>query len=110
MMRMSEHEDREQFEQEVRLWLDSRDFPDELCVNLPTYYKSLLHKLVCSPTQPVSDSQRRDLYRKLCSPGSRAGRDSADPVDSMTDEQLRAFFSPPYPRQSIFHVDWGCDK
>ena len=90
-MGMSEHDDKEKCEQEVRLWLEKRGFPYERYVNLPTSHKIVLHNCVCTPTQPTSYSQRRDLYRRLCSP---TGRESIDPVDSTTDEQRKKFLSP----------------
>ena len=107
-MGMSEHDDKGKCEPEVRLWLEKRGIPYEHYVNLPTFHKIVLHNCVCTPTQPTSYSQRRDLYRRLCSLGSIAGRYSIDPVDSMTDEQLRTFLSPLTPSQGILWDDWGC--
>jgi hypothetical protein len=91
-------------EKQIYDWLHSRGIPLEDYVNLPSFYKGLLRKLVCEPTEPTSASQRRDLYRRICP--QIAGRDGGDPVDSKTDDDLRTFFSPCSHDESF--VDWGC--
>jgi len=95
----------ERREQEVRLWLRIRGLSYERYLKLSTHLKSVLRNLICTPTQPTSYSQRRDLYRSFCSPGSIAGRDSIDPVDSMTDEQRKKFFSPLTPSEKRSYFD-----
>ncbi len=107
-MKMSKHKDTEKLEQEVSPWLKKRGIPQENYRKLPFNYKILLHDLVCTQAYPSSPLQRRDLYRRLCSPGVIAGRESIDPVDTMTDEDLRTFFSPLTPSQGRLLDDWGC--
>lgn len=109
MMKIGRYEDMKATERQVRLWLANRRFSPQDYRNLSSYHKDLLHKLVCTPTHPTTYAERRDLYRKLCSRGGMAGRDSIDPVDSMTDEDLRTFFSPLTPSQGVFWDDWGCE-
>jgi len=107
MTGMSQNEE-ERLKRHVRPWLEKREIPQQNYRNLPAYYKGLLHKQVCTPTHPTTYAERRDLYRKLCSPAGIAGRDSINPVDSMTDEDLRTFFSPLTPSQGRLSDDWGC--
>ncbi len=104
MMRMSEHDDKEKSEREVRLWLRIRGFSYERYLKLSTHLKSVLRNLICTPTQTTSYSQRRDLYRRLCSP-DMAGREAIDPLDSMTDEQRKKFFSPLTPSEKRSYFD-----
>ena len=106
---MLEQDDVEAIEREVRLWFKKREIPPRAYMNLPDYYKVVLHNLVCIPTHLTTYSERRALYRKLCLPEGIAGRKTIDPVDSMTDEDLRTFFSPVTPSQGRLLVDWGCE-
>ena len=93
-MKMSGHGDMEALELDVRLWLEKNRIPERIYEKLSSYHKDALHKQIYQPTGLVTDRERRDLYRKLCSPAGIAGRNSINPVDYMTDEDLRKFFSP----------------
>ena len=106
---MMESEDMKALERQVHPWLDNRAIPLQRYKNLQAHDKVVLHNLVCIPTHPTTASERRALYRKLCAQESIAGRKAIDPVDSMTDENLRAFFSPLTPSQGRLLVDWGCE-
>jgi len=106
-MRMLKHEDVEALEQQIRPWLEKMGITQQSYMNLLSYDKNLLHDVICGRIRP-SARQRRDLYRKLCSPETIAGRDSMDPVDSMTDDDLTDFFRPLTPSQAELPVDWGC--
>ena len=91
---------------EVGLWLMKKGIPYQRYDNLSAYLKGVLRNLVCRPTRPTTHRERQDLYKELCLP---KGRESIDPLDSMTDEQLRTFFSPLTPSQGELWVDWGCE-
>ena len=103
-MRMSEHDDKGKFNQEVRLWLRIRGFSDKRYLKLSTHLKSVLRNLICIPTKTTTYEQRKDLYRKLCLP-DMAGREAIDPLDSMTDEQRKKFFSPLTPSEKRSYFD-----
>lgn len=105
---MIKREDMEELEQQVRMWLKSRGIPFRRYENLQAHDKFVLRSLVCIPAQLTTPGERRSLYRKLCMPEIVAGRDAIDPVDSMTDEALRDFFSSLPPSQGTL-VDWGCE-
>jgi len=100
-MKMWKHEEMEACERQVRLWLEKRRIPQQRHENLQPSLKDVLRNLVCVPTRPTTYNQRRDLYQKLRLPESIAGRDSIDPVDFMPDEELRKFFSPLTPGESL---------
>ena len=108
-MKREDREDMEELEQQVRPWLKSKGIPLQRYKNLQAHDKVVLHNLVCIPTQLTTPSERRALYRKLYMPESIAGRKTIDPVDSMTDEDLKVFLSPLSPSQGILLVDWGCE-
>ena len=74
MRKMSKHEDREAREGQLLPWLEKMEIPLQNYRNLSFADKISLHNLLYSLTHPVSDSIRRDLYRKLCLPGTVAGR------------------------------------
>ena len=101
---MTEEEASLSIRREVDLWLDAKGFQKRDYVNLPSYCKDLLHNLICTPTKPTTGSQRRDLYRKLCSQGVVSGRDSTDPVDLMTDEEIQKFLSPRNSSERLRHL------
>ena len=106
-MGMSRLEDSETIEQEVNLWLEKRAVPQENYQRLSDHQKNLIRG-VCTGTQTLTYSERRDLYRRLNSPNTIAGRDSIDPVDKMADEELRTFFLRLTESQRKFWDDWGC--
>jgi hypothetical protein len=108
-MKMLEQEDVEALERQVNLWLENRGIPPQRYKNLPAHDKVVLHNLVCIPTQLTTAGERRALYRKLCAQESIAGRKTIDPVDHMTDEDLKTFFSSLPPSQGRLLVDWGCE-
>jgi len=98
---MMKSEDMKALERQIRPWLEKMGIPQQNYRNLPPSYQDLLHDLICTQTHRPSPRERRDLYRKLCLPESVAGRDSADPVDFMTDEELQKFFSPLTPGERL---------
>jgi len=101
-MGMSEHDNKEKCEQEVRLWLRIRGFSYERYLKLSTHLKSVLRNLVGRPTRPTTHRERQDLYKELC---LSEGRESIDPLDSMTDEQRKQFFSPLTPSEKRSYFD-----
>ena len=90
---MLRRKDDEALERAVSLWLEKKEIPYQSYRNLPTHNKVVLRNLICIPPRPTTYSQRKDLYKKLCSPNI-GGKKSIDPVDPMTDEQRKEFFSP----------------
>ena len=91
---MGKHEDEEVVELQVRLWLEKKGVPQRHYTNLTSPYKDQLHSRVCTQTHQSSDAQLRTLYRKLHISESRGAGSSGDAVDSMTNEELKNFFSP----------------
>ena len=105
-MRMSEHKDMKTPERQVRLWLEKREIPLERYRNLTSSAKVVLHNLVCIPTHTTTYTQRKDLYGKLCLPESIiAGRKSIDPTDFMPDEELKKFFTPVPPSETLSYLE-----
>ena len=100
MTGMSDQEHNEESEQEVRLWLRIRGFSYERYLKLSTHRKSVLRNLICTPTKTTTYEQRKDLSRELV-----AGREAIDPLDSMTDEQRKKFFSPLTPSEKRSYFD-----
>ena len=87
---MSKYEDREAREGQILPWLENREIPQENYWNLASSDKALLHNSVCTPIRPTTYNQCRDLYWKLCLPGTVAGtsdnsstRYPIDPVSFM---------------------------
>ncbi len=104
MMGETEKSEEGQIEREVRLWLRIRGFSYERYLKLSTYLKSVLRNLICLPTKTTTYEQRKDLYRELCLPDI-AGKMTIDPLDSMTDEQRKEFFSPLTPSEKRSYFD-----
>lgn len=101
---MLRREDDETREREVSPWLEKKRIPYERYRNLPTHNKVVLCNLVCTPTRRTTYSERRDLYKKLCLPDI-AGRESIDPVDFMPDEELKKFFTPLAPSETLSYLE-----
>ncbi len=101
-MGMLRRKDNEIPEQHVRPWLDKKGFPLKNYWNLLPYYKRLLHNQVCGCTSnpPPSDLELRNLYKKLCLPDV-GGRESNDTVEFMPPEELRKFFTPIAPSETL---------
>ena len=103
---MSETEDAEILEQEIKLWLQNKGLSYASYLKLPKNYQNMLYNSVCTPNQLISDRQRRELYRLLCKAESVvAGREAINPVDAMKDENLRDFFSPLTTIEKITYFD-----
>ena len=103
-MKLSGYEEVDKFEQEVRRWLEKREISIHNYETLPIQDKIVLRNLVCNPTQPTTDRQRRELYRKLCL-SSIAGRESIDPTDFMPEKELNKFFSPLSPGEKLNYFE-----
>lgn len=103
-MKLSGYEEMDRFEQEVRQWLERRGISFQSYETLPIQNKIVLRNLVCTSTQPTTDRQRRELYRKLCLSGI-AGRESIDPTDFMPDKELNKFFSPLSPSEKLSYFE-----
>ncbi len=115
-------EDIEDLELQVSPWLEENEIPLSNYRMTSSYYKKLLHKLVCLRIDAFTPYERRDLYRRLVCPENR-GLIQSDPVDFMTDNDLKEFFSPKTcrlvqknlvqekstSRQGKLWVDWGCE-
>ncbi len=105
MMRMSEHEDMQECEKEVCLWLEKRKIPYERYMNLSTSNKTVLHNSACTPTHPTTYTQREELYLELCLPESRAGIKYPHSGDFMTDEERQRLFSPLTPSEKLDYLE-----
>jgi len=99
------HKDDETLEREVRLWLKKKGIPCQRYRNLPTHNKAVLRNLICIPPHSTTYSQRKDLYKKLCLPDIVAGRESIDPVDFMPDKELKKFFTPLAPSETLSYLE-----
>ena len=98
---MLEHKDVEALEREVRPWLEKMRIPLQNYKKLRFSYKVWLCDQLYGRTR-LSDTQLRDVYRKLC---SSAGRDSPNPIDFITSEQLQEFFSPLSPTERLPYLE-----
>ena len=101
---MRKHEDNEALERQVCRWLEKKVIPYQRYRNLPPHNKEVLRNLVCEPTGLTTYDERKDLYKKLCL-SDIVGRKSIDPVDFMPDEELRRFFSPLTPSESLSYLE-----
>ena len=102
---MTRRKEDEKRQREIRLWLEKKPIPYQRYRNLPNDLKDVLCSLVCIPTHLTSPLQRRKLYKKLCLPDIVAGRDSIDPVDFMPDEELKKFFTPLAPSETLSYLE-----
>ena len=105
-MVISQNNNKVNCEREIRLWLDNREIPYQNYTNLSIYDKKLLQDCVCIPTRITSALQRRKLYSKLCS-SLELRVCSYSAVDSMTDEDLKSFFSPLSDHEKMPKDEWG---
>ncbi len=102
---MLRRKDDETLKREVSLWLGKKEIPYQSYRNLSTHNKAVLHNLICIPPRLTTYSQRKDLYKKLCLPDTVAGKNSIDPNDSMPDEELKKFFTPLAPSETLSHLE-----
>lgn len=106
MIEMPNSEEMRGCEREVFLWLDNKGIPHQSYRNLPTHNKVVLRNLVCIPTHTTTYTQRKNLYRTLCLSASIiAGRESVDPADFMPDEELKKFFTPVPPSETLSYLE-----
>ncbi len=103
-MKTSEYEEETSKMQEIIRWLKKKGIPLGRYENLQIHYKTVLRNLLCEPTRPTTDNQRRELYRKLCLQDI-AGRESMDPVDFMPGEELIKFFKPLTPSERLNYYE-----
>ena len=106
MTQLSVNKGKEEIDREIRKWLDKWDFSYETYLKLPPHLRDRLCYWVCAPSGSGSDRQRRDLYYRMFSiEGTLGGRKSPNPVDRITDEELRSVFSPLPPSERLDYFD-----
>ncbi len=81
----------------IRLWLQKHGVLEKIYRNLSSYYKGILHKLICPPAGLTSTRERLELYLRLFSSTDIGGRKTIAPVEHMTDEEIEKIFSPVTP-------------
>ncbi len=101
---MIRHGDDEKVDREIRLWLEKNRIPLQGYLSLLPLEKKVLRNRLCVPARPTSDSQLKNLYNKLCL-SDIAGRESIDPVDFMPSDELRKFFTPPDPSETLSYYE-----
>lgn len=100
-MQIINQKDLQEFEEQVKPWLEKNRIPVEKYQTLLFHEKALLCNWLSDPNCPKSANQLTGLYEKLFGTESRFSSSGEKATDSIRYEQLRKLFSPLTPSEKL---------
>jgi len=103
-MKISNHQDMQILQQELRPWLEKRGISLQAFDNLPVFQKIWLHGAAYAGNLSLSDAQLRTLHQNLGLGERRTGRGGQfgpAAVESIEHERLKEIFRPLPPSESL---------